>query len=671
MSQDIHALNPRQREAVLHGDGPLLILAGAGTGKTRTLAYRIAYLVERGVPPDTILAVAFTNKSADELKERVRKLLKKGAKAPAVSTFHSFCVRVLRRDIESLGYKRNFTIYDTSDQLSALKEALREVRLLGRGDADSKRVLAAISRAKNEGREPDPGDGTDPYAVLAAEAAPRYASALKAFNAVDFDDLLVLTLKLFREHPDVLARWQERCRHVLVDEFQDTNAVQYQLVSLLAGAPSGNLTVVGDDDQSIYGWRGALPGNILDFTNDWPAAKVITLDQNYRSTGHILAAANTVISRNPARREKNLWSDLGEGTPVTVLACKDAEDEANAVVERIIGLVASDKAKAADCAVIFRTNAQSRPFEDVLRRHRMRYVVIGGMRFYDRKEVRDLVAYLQAIHNPLDEISLLRVVNFPARGIGHETIHKLQAASLERGRPLAEVMANAIAVPGVGDRQAAALGDFLGFLAQMREQFRPGNLAKPTEELVAIIGLEDAVRHSVKDAVAAERKAENVREVVAALATFQQAEPEAGLGEYLAGVNLAGRDEESDDFGGDCVTLLTMHAAKGLEYPHVFLTGLEEGLVPHRRAEFEVGGLEEERRLAYVGMTRARRSLTISYAGARTKYAKQERASPSRFLDELPGEGVRREDRRDPREEYDDADAHMTPDDFFRRIKRL
>jgi len=670
MSQDPHALNPPQREAVLHGDGPLLILAGAGTGKTRTLAYRIAYLVERGIAPGTILAVAFTNKSAEELKERVKKLIRKGAKAPSVSTFHSFCVRVLRSEIEHLGYKRNFTIYDTADQLSAVKEALREVRLIGRGDVDAKRVLAAISRAKNEGREPDPGDGTDPYAILAAEAAPRYASALKAYNAVDFDDLLVFTLKLFREFPVVLERWRERCRHVLVDEFQDTNAVQYRLVSLLAG-PGGNLTVVGDDDQSIYGWRGALPGNILDFTNDWPTAKVITLDQNYRSTGHILAAANTIISKNSSRREKSLWSDLGAGVPVTVLACKDSEDEANAVVERIIGLVASDKAKSADCAVIFRTNAQSRSFEDVLRRHRMRYVVIGGMRFYDRKEVRDLIAYLQAIHNPLDEIALLRVVNYPARGVGNETIHRLQAASLAEKRPLAEVMANAAGVHGVGDRQARALGEFLQFLAQMRERFRAGHIAEPTEELVRIIGLEDAARHSVKDPVAAERKAENVREVVAALANFEKAEPEAGLGDYLAGVNLSGRDEESDDFSGDSVTLLTMHGAKGLEYPHVFLTGLEEGLLPHRRSEFEVGGLEEERRLAYVGMTRARRSLTITYAAARTKYARQEKASPSRFLAELPEGGVRREDRRDPREDYDDADMHMTPQDFFRRIRRL
>ncbi len=670
MSQNPHALNPRQREAVLHGDGPLLILAGAGTGKTRTLAYRIAHLVERGVPPETILAVAFTNKSAEELKERVARLLKRGARPPAVSTFHSFCVRVLRRESEHLGYKRNFTIYDTADQISALKEALREVRMVGRGDADAKRVLAAISRAKNEGREPDPGDGSDPYAILAAEAAPRYAAALKAYNAVDFDDLLVLTLRLFRDFPEVLARWRERCRHILVDEFQDTNAVQYRLVALLAG-PAGNLTVVGDDDQSIYGWRGALPGNILDFTADWPTAKVITLDQNYRSTGHILAAANTVIRKNPARREKNLWSDLGDGIPVTVLACKDSEDEANAVVERIVGLVASDKARPADCAVIFRTNAQSRPFEDVLRRHRLRYVVIGGMRFYDRKEVRDLVAYLQAIHNPLDEVSLLRVVNFPARGIGHETIHRLQAASLAEGRPLAEVMAGAAQVPGVGERQARVLGDFLGFLQQLRERFRPGHIAAPTEELVRAIALEEAVRHSVKDPVAAERKAENVREVVAALATFERAEPEAGLGDYLAGVNLAGRDEESDDYGGDSVTLLTMHAAKGLEYPHVFLTGLEEGLLPHRRSEFEEGGLEEERRLAYVGMTRARRSLTITFAAARTKYAKQERATPSRFLDELPEEGVRREDRRDAREEYLDADGHMSPSDFFRRMKRL
>jgi superfamily I DNA/RNA helicase len=293
------------------------------------------------------------------------------------------------------------------------------------------------------------------------------------------------------------------------------------------------------------------------------------------------------------------------------------------------------------------------------------------MRFYDRKEVRDLIAYLQAIHNPLDEIALLRVVNYPARGVGNETIHRLQAASLAEKRPLADVMANAAGVPGVGDRQARALGEFLQFLGQMRERFSAGHIAEPTEELVRMIGLEDAARRSVKDPVAAERKAENVREVVAALANFEQAEPESGLGDYLAGVNLSGRDEESDDFSGDSVTLLTMHGAKGLEYPHVFLTGLEEGLLPHRRSEFEVGGLEEERRLAYVGMTRARRSLTITYAAARTKYARQEKASPSRFLAELPEGGVRREDRRDPRADYDDADGHMTPQDFFSRIKRL
>jgi superfamily I DNA/RNA helicase len=668
---NLSALNPRQREAVLHGEGPLLILAGAGTGKTRTLAFRIAHLVGRGVPAEEILAVAFTNKSADELKERVRALLGKGRRPPQVSTFHSFCVRVLRREIERLGYKRNFTIYDTADQLAALKEVLRDVRMLGRGDADAKRVLAAISRAKNDAREPDPGDGSDPYAILAAEAFPRYAKALRAYNAVDFDDLLVLTLRLFREHPEALASWRARCRHILVDEFQDTNAVQYRLVALLAGE-SGNLTVVGDDDQSIYGWRGALPTNILEFTSDWPGAKVVTLDQNYRSTTRILAAANQVIRRNSGRREKNLWSELGEGPPVTVVACRDAEDEAQTVMERIVGLLASGKAKPSDCAVIFRTNAQSRPFEDALRRQRLRYVVVGGMRFYDRKEVRDLLSYLAAIFNPRDEIALLRVINFPARGIGHETIHKLQEASLAQGRPLGDVLAAAASVPGVGERQARAIGEFVGFLEWERQRFVPGKLAPAAEELVRVTGFEDAVRHTVKDPMSAERKVENVREVVAALALFDRESPEGTLGEYLAGVNLSGRDEENEEFSGEAVTLLTMHSAKGLEYPHVYLAGMEEGLLPHKRSEDESGGLEEERRLTYVGMTRARQSLTLTYAASRTRWARQENRAPSRFLDELPEEGVRHEDRRAPGGDVDDErETEDAAEDFFRSMKRI
>jgi DNA helicase-2/ATP-dependent DNA helicase PcrA len=662
-------LNARQREAACFGAGPLLILAGAGTGKTRTLAYRIAHLVERGVPGEEILAVAFTNKSADELKERVRRLLEKGRKPPQVSTFHSFCVRVLRREIERLGYKRNFTIYDTADQLSALKEVVKEVRLVGRGDVDAKRILGAISRAKNEGREPDPGDGSDPYAILAAEAWPRYEKALRAYNAVDFDDLLVLTLRLFRDHSEALETWRGRSRHVLVDEFQDTNAVQYRLVALLAGE-SGNLTVVGDDDQSIYGWRGALPTNILEFTREWPAAKVVTLDQNYRSTTRILAAANQVIRRNPGRREKNLWSELGEGPPVAVIACRDAEDEAQAVMERIVGLLSSGKAKPSDCAVIFRTNAQSRPFEDALRRQRLRYIVVGGMRFYDRKEVRDLLSYLAAIWNPRDEIALLRVVNFPARGIGHETIHKLQAASLAGKRPLGEVLAEAAAVPGVGERQARAIAEFVSLLAFERERFVPGKLAAAAEELVRLTLFEDAVRHTVKDPMAAERKVENVREVVAALAVFERENPEATLGEYLAGVNLSGREEEAEEFAGEAVTLLTMHSAKGLEYPHVFLAGMEEGLLPHKRSEMESGGLEEERRLTYVGMTRARQSLTLTHAGSRTRWSKQEKRVPSRFLDELPAEGVRREDRRSP-SGAGEEEVQRSAEDFFDRVKRM
>ena len=331
-------LNPRQREAVDHGDGPLLIVAGAGTGKTGTIAFRIARLVRDGVPPDRILAVSFTNKSADELRGRVEKILRGKGKPPRISTFHSFCVRVLRGDAERLGFKKNFTIYDTSDQLSVIREVARETRIAGR-DLDTSRLLWIISRAKNDGAVPDPGDGTDEYQLLASHLYSRYAGALKAYNALDFDDLLLMTLRLFREEPSVLEAWRKRAKHILVDEFQDTNHVQYDLVRLLAGK-EGNLTVVGDDDQSIYGWRGAVPGNIHGFHRDWPNVQVITLDQNYRSTRTILSAANGVISNNPQRRAKNLWSDLGQGVPVTLLSCRTGEEEAAAVVERIVGLLA-------------------------------------------------------------------------------------------------------------------------------------------------------------------------------------------------------------------------------------------------------------------------------------------------------------------------------------------
>jgi len=631
-------LNRSQRKAVLHGEGPLLILAGAGTGKTRTIAYRIAGLIDGGVKPEKILAVAFTNKSADELRSRVQKLLKRGKKSPLVSTFHSFCVRVLREDVERLGYKRNFTIYDTSDQLSVIREVAKEVSLAGR-DLDAKRLLWLISRAKNDGLEPDPGDGSDEYRILASALYPRYRSALKAYNALDFDDILLLALRLFRKHPEVLQRWRGRIRHVLVDEFQDTNAVQYDLVRSLAGK-DGNLTVVGDDDQSIYGWRGAAPGNIFNFSRDWPGAKVITLDQNYRSTKTILSAANAVIRKNTGRQPKNLWSDLGEGVPVTVVGCATGEEEADTVVERIIELVAGGHGRSGECAVMFRTNAQSRLFEEVLRRERIRYVVIGGMRFYDRKEVRDLLAYLSFLHNPRDEVSLLRIINYPARGIGRETIHRLQSESLTSGRPLVQVLEGAESIDGIGARQSGAILRFLGEMKECRSWFGPGRLADPAARLIKAVGLEETVLRSVKDPEAGIRKAENLREVVTALSSFEQQQRRGGLGDYLAAINLSGREEEGTDPATEAVTLLTVHAAKGLEFPHVFLAGMEEGLLPHERSTVTPGGLEEERRLAYVGMTRAMESLTVSYAGNRTRYARQYACAPSRFISEIPEEMV-------------------------------
>lgn len=667
---DFSGLNPRQADAVRHGDGPLLILAGAGTGKTRTLACRIAHLVWRGVPADAILAVAFTNKSAEELRQRVRGMLDRGRKVPAVSTFHSFCVRVLRKEIVHLGLKPNFTIYDTADQLSVVREVARESRLAGR-DLDARRLQWIISRARNEGRDLDAGDGSDEYEFLASQLYPRYIRALRSYNALDFDDLLLLTLELFEKNRDVLARWKKKCSHVLVDEFQDTNAVQYRLVSLLA-APEGNLTVVGDDDQSIYGWRGAAPANILSFTRDWPGAKVITLDQNYRSTGRILKASNAVISRNKGRRKKKLWSDLGEGEPVTLLTCADEEDEAAAIVEMIGTIVAGGHGRPGDCAVIFRTNAQSRPFEDALGRARLRYVVVGGMRFYDRREVRDLLAYFAAANNPRDEIALLRVLNYPPRGIGRETVIHLQEESLRLGVPLVDVMGRATSMPGIGGRQSQAISSFLELLENARRLFRPGRLAEGARYIVNETGLEEAVYNSIKDGEAGMRKVENLREAVAAVTSFQEADPGAGLSEYLSLVNLNGREEESgDEFSDQAVALLTVHSAKGLEFPYVFFAGLEEGVLPHRRSETEAGGTEEERRLAYVGMTRARRELVLSHAASRIRRGEKEvDTAPSRFLEDLPLDDIKRIDRRAPAKKDPEQEKHLAAD-FFTWINNL
>jgi len=660
-------LNPRQREAVNHGGGPLLIVAGAGTGKTGTVAFRIARLVTDGVPPESILAVSFTNKAADELRGRVAAILRGRKKPPRISTFHSFCVRVLRGDAERLGFKKNFTIYDTSDQLSVMREVARETRIAGR-DLDTSRLLWIISRAKSDGAVPDPGDGTDEYQLLASHLYSRYAAALRAYNALDFDDLLLMTLRLFREEPSVLEAWQKRAEHILVDEFQDTNHVQYDLVRLLAGK-AGNLTVVGDDDQSIYGWRGAAPGNIHGFHRDWPKAQVITLDQNYRSTRTILSAANGVISNNPQRRPKNLWSDLGQGVPVTLLSCRTGEEEAAAVVERIVGLLAGGSCRGSECAVMFRTNAQSRLFEDALRRANLRYVVVGGMRFYDRKEVRDLMAYLSFLHNPRDEVALLRILNYPPRGIGRETVHRLQEKSLTGGRPLAEVMEGASSVAGVAERQAGAVARFLEHTKKMRTWFGPGRLALAARRLVDSVGLEEAVIGSVKDREAGIRKSENLREAVSALAAFELQEPEAGLGDYLAAVNLSGKEEESGENSSDSVVLLTVHSAKGLEFPFVFLAGFEEGLFPHERSSTTPGGLEEERRLAYVGMTRAMQELTITYAGERTRWAREIACLPSRFLDEIPEKTVVRATARGREVKIDPEEEAKTAGEYLARIR--
>jgi superfamily I DNA/RNA helicase len=670
MPIDLRGLNPPQRDAVLHGDGPLLIVAGAGTGKTRTLAHRVAHLVERGVPAGEIVALAFTNKAADELGERVRSILGKRARPPRVSTFHAYCLRVLRREIGVLGYKANFTVYDSSDQLSALREVMREGTGAGR-DLDVKRLQAIISRIKNDGGEPDDGDGADEYLRTAASLYPRYQQALKAYNALDFDDLLLLALRVFRGHPEVLERCRGGCRHLLVDEFQDTNAVQFDLVRALGG-DEGRVTAVGDDDQSIYGWRGAAPGNMREFTRLWPKARVVVLEQNYRSSGRILAAANAVISRSPGRRPKKLWSALGDGVPLTILSCTDQEDEAAAAVEHIGRLVAEEGARPGDVAVLYRTNVQSRPLEDALRRARLPYVVVGGMRFYDRKEVKDLLAYLAVIHNPRDEIALLRIINYPHRGIGRETVLALQERSLREGRPVADLLSDRQALAALGERQARSVESFTLLLERVRPWFAPGRLDEAALALIKEASLDEAALSSSRDQEVARRRLENLREVAAGMKAFVTAEPKGSLGEYLAGVSLAGRDEEGDrDLSDRAVVLMTIHSAKGLEFPHVFFAGLEEGLLPHGKSEDVRGGMEEERRLAYVGLTRAKKSLVLSHAWTRLKRDRPVPASPSRFLEEIPDSLVRRVDRTSRGAAEDPGERNQAAESFFRFIKGL
>ncbi len=625
-------LNPRQLEAVLHGEGPLLILAGAGSGKTRVIVHRIAHLIlEKGVPPWQILAVTFTNKAAAEMKERVEKLLGSG-ESPLIATFHSTCVRILRREIEQLGYSSHFAIYDDKDAERVLKDIIRELGL-DEKKHPAKMFAAAIDDCKNAGRAPDELETDDPAGEMIARVYAAYQERLKRCNALDFGDLIVLTVRLFEAFPEVLEHYRDRYRWILVDEYQDTNPVQYRLVRLLAGNRM-NLCVVGDDDQSIYRWRGADIRNILDFEKDFPGVTVVKLEQNYRSTQTILAAAGAVVKKNRGRKGKTLWTENPEGERIVHRRLDSEREEARYVCREVERHLRRGRDKS-DMAVFYRTNAQSRVLEDALMAGGITYHMVGGMRFYERMEIKDILAYLKVLDNPADEVSLARIINTPPRGIGGTTFDRVSDLARERNIPLMAAVRFAADGDLLGKGPRTKLAAFValmdGFAAQVDTIPLPELAARVISETGYDARLKEERTEEARDRLA------NIQELLTALDDFERGSIEKGLSAYLEQVALIS-DVERGERNRNSVTLMTLHSAKGLEFPIVFMTGMEERLFPHVRALDDPEQMEEERRLCYVGMTRARERLYLTNARRRHFYGQEQFNSPSRFLSDIPGD---------------------------------
>ena len=634
-------LNEPQREAVYHTDGPLLILAGAGSGKTRVLTHRIAYLIgERGVNAWNILAITFTNKAAEEMRQRVDNLVGFGAESVWVSTFHSACVRILRRFIDRLGYENHFTIYDTDDQKTLIKEVCRKV------DVDTKvfkerSLLSAISSAKNEMILPDEFElnaGGDFAKMKIAKVYREYETQMRANNALDFDDLLVKTVQLLQTQPDVLESYQERFRYIMVDEYQDTNTVQFQLVSLLAGKYK-NLCVVGDDDQSIYKFRGANIRNILDFEHEFPDAKVIKLEQNYRSTGNILNAANSVIANNRGRKEKSLWTENGEGELIRLRQFDTAFDEADFIGEDIKSAVRQGGSYN-DSAVLYRTNAQSRLLEEKYIAMNIPYKIVGGVNFYARREIKDLLAYLKTIDNGRDDVAVRRIINVPKRGIGLTTINRIQESATERGIGFYEALLAPELIAGVG-RSATKLDSFAALIEYFKTLAEEMSITDLLQEVIEKTGYIESLENEDKEE--AKTRKENIDELISKAATYEEScqdkDEKATLSGFLEEVALVA-DIDSLDEDQEYVVLMTLHSAKGLEFPRVYLAGMEDGLFPGYMS-INAGDreeLEEERRLCYVGITRAEQELTLTSARRRMVHGETQYNPMSRFVKEIPRE---------------------------------
>ena len=631
-------LNPAQNEAVTHGNGPLLVVAGAGSGKTRVLTSRIAHLInEKGISPFEILAITFTNKAAEEMRHRVVELVGSVAHKMWVSTFHSACVRILRQSSDEIGFSPNFTIYDQGDAARLMGHVIKDLNF------DLKRfppraLLSKISSLKNEGINPnDYLDSTEnPYDQKVSEIFVEYQLRLKRASAMDFDDLLLNTVIIFRKNKLILEQWQNRFKHVLVDEYQDTNLIQNELVSLLA-ADHRNICVVGDSDQSIYQFRGADVRNILNFEKVFPDATVIVLDQNYRSTQTILDAANEVISRNSGRQPKDLWTEEGNGESIVMYQASNEDDEAKWVAEKIISYKRAGYSELSDVAIFYRTNAQSRAIEEQLNRLGMAYRVVGGTRFYDRREVRDALAYLRLAVNPLDEVALRRVLNVPKRGVGDTSLGKIEDWADKNQVDFFPALFEA-SKAGVSGKALKGIESFLNLLeeSQSRLDLGPADIIEFSLEKSGYISALEEER-----TIEAEGRLENLSELVGAASEFSD------ISEFLERVGLvADTDEipnEGSDFGDGEVLLMTLHAAKGLEFPVVFLLGMEEGIFPHVRALGDPDQMEEERRLAYVGITRARKILHLCNAWSRMLHGQTQYNPPSRFLDDIPAELIQRE----------------------------
>src|SRR3954454_3520229 len=636
--QYLAELNPAQREAVLATEGPVLVVAGAGSGKTRVLTYRIAHLVAAvGVKPQEILAITFTNKAAGEMRERLGGVVGEISRTMWVLTFHSACGRVLRREAPRLGYRSNFTIYDQADQVRLVKQCLEEL------DRDPKRFVprgihSQISNSKNLLISPEDYKAriSSFYDQTVADVYDLYQRRLFASNAVDFDDLLMLTVQVLELFPEARPRWQKAFRYVLVDEYQDTNHAQYRLLQLLAGEHK-NVFAVGDPDQSIYAFRGADIRNILEFERDFGGARQIALEQNYRSTNSILRAANAVISENRERKPKNLWSELGEGDPVRVIEVEDEHAEARFVASEIAGLVDEGFA-GSEIAIFYRTNAQSRVVEDTLVRQEIPYQVIGGPRFYERAEIKDAIAYLQVIDNPADAISLTRIANRPRRGIGDASLARLQTYADAHGLPLWEALEHPEEA-GCGGAPLKAIDRFRTFMQS--SMAGAGELTVP--ELLERVLDQSGYLESLEAerTIEAQGRMENLMELVGVAREYQESAENPSLSEFLQQISLFS-DQDAIEEERSLVTLMTLHNAKGLEFRAVFLIGMEEGVFPHSRS-IEEQGLEEERRLCYVGLTRAQERLVLTHAAARSLWGSRGYNLPSRFLDELPQEEIERD----------------------------